>query len=613
LTDGAGFKSGLARKAFFGRPEEAAMHYQLSEEYERRLDLIRAYVRNLWQAHTGPPWFTFHDASHNQKVEEMLFKIIPADKVELLSQEEWFYLLAAAWLHDLGMILSLFGTTDDFTEVRNTHHERSFKYVWDNRKPLGLSPHEARIITSLIRYHRKVNDIYTCDEKIGEVRVRLLAAYLRLADALHIDASRTSEARYQLLLAVGMPWESRFHWLKSMWVISILPHAEKLSITASVADTPTGSPRQGLLPRLVKNELLEELNSIRDVLIRGQIAYFLDVQVEAVTMPNVVDDQELVGLEQVLSNIELVNLSSASDVANCIIGTVLRLAEMNASAYEAIREYCKQLEDVINARPCHNMLHSLYMLITSATAEEKLSDELRQSRVEKIKIDLRAYQETRRRNIALIAENARPFLLDGGSILLFGFSSLNLAALKSMPDALKEITPIYIAECRGKTQYSTTNEVYYCDGLKYAEHVRGAGLKNVTIVPDICTANLMSRSRINKVLFGANGVDLKGNFGHTAGHLAIALMAQAYHIPVYVIADTSKFGDLPFSVDIERPTQWLTRDPRVLKSLAEQDIHTSNPREDLVDPSKVSMLITEVGAFRPEQIMDLVERKIIHI
>jgi translation initiation factor 2B subunit (eIF-2B alpha/beta/delta family) len=572
----------------------------LGSRLGRRLERIQNHVRELWKEHAGPHWYTFHDDSHSQRVEEMLYELIPRDVNSSLEEEEWFYLLASAWLHDVGMIVDLFGRPDPFEEVRAEHHRRSVRYIEENRRTLDLDHLETRIITEICKYHRKKENISACEPTVRDVRVQLLAAYLRLADALHTDKTRTKQAMYELLVASGMPWESRFHWLKSMWVESVKPDPDKMKIVMTVYDTPAGSPRQGLLPRLVEDEIREELDSVHKILVRGKISCFVDVEVLAFPVPE--EEENLVELEQVLGNSELVNLSSASDVANCTIITVLRLSELGPDAYGTIRDYRKQLEEVFEARPCHTLVKKVLNIIEQATPEEHLPEESRATRVKGIEASLKALQDTRSSNITRLAENARPLLLDGSSILLFGYSGLVLKALEAVPPAVKKKTQVYVAECRGKSQYTYVNEVRYCDGLKYAVAVKERGFENVAIVPDICVGTLFAQDRIGKVLFGANGIDRSGRFGHTAGHLAIAELAVRYKVPVYVIADTSKFGDLREAPDLERTVQWLTRDHKVLEILAETGIRTINPREDIVGPDRVSWLITEEGVFLPTRI-----------
>ena len=85
----------------------------LNDNLGKRLVIIRDYVRNLWSSHTEPLWYTLHNESHCERVEESLHKLIPDHNSNLLSEEERFYLLSAAWLHDVGMILNLFGRNED--------------------------------------------------------------------------------------------------------------------------------------------------------------------------------------------------------------------------------------------------------------------------------------------------------------------------------------------------------------------------------------------------------------------------------------------------------------------------------------------------------------------
>jgi translation initiation factor 2B subunit (eIF-2B alpha/beta/delta family) len=473
---------------------------------------------------------------------------------------------------------------------------------------LDLNIQEAFILEQTCKYHRRRLDIRTCTERAGNIRVRMLAAYLRLADALHIDISRTDEERYKLLLAAGMPWQDRFHWLKSRWVHSAVPNPDNHSILVSVFDAPEGSLKRGLLPRLVENELREELDSVRDVLIRGGVSFFLDIDMGIIGCPTT--PEECTELELVLSNIELENLSSATDVANSVITTVIRLAEVSPDPYIAIQDYRRQMSEVHRMRPSHALIGNVLERITHATLEEDLPADAQKARVEQIIAELRAYQESRNRSVSALADNARPFLLDGGGMLLFGYSSLVLEALRRLPPDVKEATPIYIAECRGKTRYSYRNEIIYCDALNYAIDVRNAGFKNVAIAPDISAANLMVRGCIEKVVFGANGIDEHGRFGHTAGHLALADLAHVYGVPVYVIADTAKFGDLEYSIDAERGIEWFTRDQRAMALIEQYEIATPNPREDIVEADRVDMLVTEIGAFPPTRIPEAVRCKV---
>jgi translation initiation factor 2B subunit (eIF-2B alpha/beta/delta family) len=582
----------------------------VSDVLNERLKNIQNHVKNKWENNIHEPWHTFHDASHNQEVEKKIYDLIPKEKRNQIDEKEWFYLLSATWLHDIGMILNLFGQDDDFKQVRDTHHERSVKYIMDNHDVLGLDKKEASIISQICKYHRKSLDIKDLKKEVGNIRLRLLAAYLRLADALHIDSTRISDSRYKLLVALEMPWENRFHWIKSKWVQSVIPKHDSMKICITVFDLPIESPRQGLLPQLVTDEIIEELNSVKDVLIRGKISYFSDIETNTFDPP--LDGEDRIELELVLGNIELENISSASEAVECIANSFIRLAaEPGPATFDAIRKYLSQMENVLEARPCHIMIKNILKRIDMLTQNGNLSEEVRQNRVKKIKEELESATETRNKMITQLSINAQPILMGSDSILLFGYSKLVIRAMNDLPKETKERIQIYVAECRGKSMYNQANEFHYCDGLNYAEKVRNGGFPKVAIIPDISIANLMARDLIGKVVFGANGIDLSGKFGHTAGHLGIAVMAKQYNVPVYVIADTAKFGKLEWNADKERNIQWLTRDKKSLDLMKKHTIKTINPREDIIDPHLIKMLITEDGVFPPDRIPKSIKSRIV--
>jgi len=584
------------------------MEKLLKKETQDRLRTIKSYVKNLWKENTTLPYFTFHDHSHNEAVEKMIYKLIPEKKWNDLNEEEWFCLLSAVWLHDLGMILNLNDTSKSLDDVRKNHHIYSAEYIARNSTPLGLSPFESDFISKLCKYHRKKTNINDLDD--GEtVRLKLLAAYLRLADVLHIDQTRVGESLYKLLVELKMPWESRFHWIKSKWVKSVIPNHESMSISFEVVGMPPDSNRHVSLEKIIKDEIEEELNGVKDILFRGGISWFSDVKPRALDIK--LDGRDKVDLEIVLGNLELEHISSASEVFDSIINSIIRLSEVeDAHPYRAIKDYIKQLEKILSARPCHTMTRKLITDLRESTQMDDLPDEAKKKIIMEIKARLESEQKVREDAIQKLSKNATPLLNGADSIFLFGYSSLVLEALKTLlPDDKKRIE-IIIGECRGKTIYNQANEIRYCDGLNYATKICDAGFSNISIIPDSCVANLMAREKIGIVVFGANGIDYKGNFGHTTGHLAIAIMAKHYKIPVYVIADSNKYGKLEPNLDKEREIRWLTNDKESLQLMKEKHIATQNPREDIIEPEFIDKIVTEIGVFSPCRIPEsIVKRK----
>ena len=183
------------------------------------------------------PEFTDHTIRHSDSVVEILDRLVPDGIKEGLSAWELYFLVAATYLHDIGLVEGCprKPTRDDYEEylvshpeaaedrqledslelraqrdyVRDHHHERSEEYIRQNWRELELrasdTPHEGHIVGRIALGHRKVDLGDRVD--FGEVafgnnqlvRRDLLAAYLRLADELDTTAFRTPWAEYEVL------------------------------------------------------------------------------------------------------------------------------------------------------------------------------------------------------------------------------------------------------------------------------------------------------------------------------------------------------------------------------------------------------------------------------
>ena len=583
-----------------------------TRNYLERLEKIHDEVLKLWKHHHGPPWEIFHNNSHNIEVEKALYELIPEDKRTNLSEEEWFSLIASVWFHDIGMIVGLPGFETDrekelndekgvnlFIDVRQQHNLRSATFVRNNWQTLGISEREADSISTICKFHRRTEDINVCPNNIGGIRIALLSAYLRVAVTIHLDQQITSQQYQELLQSSGMDWESMFHWMKAQWITSIKADPERLQLILTYLGAPEESDIAGFVSDRIKNELDDTLKSVLLIMLRGKISYFLDVSMKK---HGFMDAAALRELELIRGNIHLEELSSASEAYVTVLNTLLKFTAY-PDPLKVITRYVGNISHLLKIRPCHNMIRNLLariepILAANAAVPDETVATLRE-------IVSRLINE-KRKNTRRMRMYARPFLTDRGSILLYGYSSSVIDALSSLSHEDKQRTKVYIGECRGKSQFDRLNLILYNDGINYAENVKKLGFTQVQIIPDISIGNLMKRNLIQKVFFGANGIDIKkGSFGHTCGHLTIADLAKEYKVPVYVIAETSKFGELKWDKGLNRDINWLTNDPNYL-SVA-QEMARENPREDQVEPEKINTLITEIGAFPPARIPERIK------
>ncbi len=220
-------------EALNAKPDGERLIQQLQNQIRPTALNKLVHVRDLF------PRFTDHSISHCDGVVGILDWLMPDDVKKGLNEWELYFIIAAAYLHDIGMVEGCPGIPkgsewekylieyERFNEgkalegeltikqrakrdfVRDYHHERSQEYIRDNWKELGLTVSdtvaEGQIAARIAAGHRKLD--LGNKETFGEIpfgnnqliRRDLLASYLRLADELDTTAHRTPLAEYEVI------------------------------------------------------------------------------------------------------------------------------------------------------------------------------------------------------------------------------------------------------------------------------------------------------------------------------------------------------------------------------------------------------------------------------
>ena len=264
-----------------------------------RLENIKAFVKEKWFSYYELPEdvkrgpivkifgipYTPHDDRHSQKVEKLLDELLPDTEIvdKTFSEDEKFLLLSAVWLHDIGMLPNLFPddpvqgvASDEKMEefkknLRKKHAKRAADYIKkygsDKDKGFGLLDQERGRLATICALHRKSDMIpRDLDDKI-----RLIIAYLRLADALHIP-ERAPVEELKEYLEFGMDPVSKYHWFKSFFVESVKPSEEeekkfKIIIKFKKPLEGDGNVEKDMSPLvdILNTELRDELDAIKDI------------------------------------------------------------------------------------------------------------------------------------------------------------------------------------------------------------------------------------------------------------------------------------------------------------------------------------------------------------
>ncbi len=416
--------------------------------YRTRYIEIRTVVEGLFKESeqtTQIKWFTPHGIDHCKALENNLYDLIPdpvdpekekeraiqtnklqcngSNQEEPLTEVERFYLIISAWLHDLGMIKQ--DNAEDAKkseeELRNEHHTRSENYIVEHFAKLKLHENEATIFGQIAFYHRRRCSIQECMEKVkiteyeDVLRVRLLAAYVRLADAMHADITRVPAHDYAILLTYNIPAFNKIHWLKSHFVLGMTPDLKDKSITITlkrptdevikqcVDDTHynldenckkntedqknnkfkchvSKGYRENQVVDEIKNKLFEttlnsiyndiyndlqeELNSVKEVLIRGGVSSFLSFKKEIVKVQ--MKRSFINELKTILHHYPSINNPSGTSLYRIIIDTLLGICEMVRDHSEEIKKdrienFLNDIkENIIEPRKSYVSLNNLY-------------------------------------------------------------------------------------------------------------------------------------------------------------------------------------------------------------------------------------------------------------
>lgn len=559
------------------------------------------------------------------------------------NQHEIFLLIASAWLHDAGMIPETAGAAVDISDLFDKHHERSQTYIELNKNKWELS--DSTMISCLKeicllhrhKYYDKLHEKHKAPEvkgKLGNIRMGLLAAYLRLAGALQVP--RKTEVKSYMALGFKEPY-SRFQWLKSQVAEGSTINGYKATIKLKEFNPVNEKDRKHLdvLKGIIRRELQNELDLTNKIFSEKDVNFYTTAECDEDENHILENPSEFI---DTLSSIELFE-PTMSPTSSAVVGIVLDQIKKiimydKKDAFEKLSINEKQdclselrlyndevLSDIVAKRSCHVPLKKIQTFLNkvllglSGISDAGINDIY--NRIYK-KID--EFTSVRREIETNLPNVAYSLIEDGLPILLYGYSRCIIhifkSAARNKSEGSEKIknTPIYVCAATTKNEYRYNNRLVYNDGLRYIEELKPVkessavsdddifSMNNIYYVADVCASNLFSKGKISKVLFGANGIDCNGYVHHTLGHLAIADMAHKYGIPVYVIADSLKIGPIDTDPEEQRGNQWLTTDIDKEKYLDKNNVCTYNPRGDCVPPELITAIITEKGIVRPEEI-----------
>jgi methylthioribose-1-phosphate isomerase len=130
----------------------------------------------------------------------------------------------------------------------------------------------------------------------------------------------------------------------------------------------------------------------------------------------------------------------------------------------------------------------------------------------------------------------------------------------------------------------------------------------VTLITDNTAGALMKNGEINLAIVGTDRTVLNGDVANKIGTYTVAVLCREHKIPFYVAAPMSS---IDFSIPSGEHIPIEERDPEEVTHIfgrcriAPEGVKVRNPAFDVTPARYVTAIITEKGAFRPEDLKEL--------
>lgn len=199
------------------QPDERRRYQPLGFHPEMldRIEQIEGYASRLLPfIPRGLPVYQSHGVNHSLSIIHTINSLTAVPDLQI-NPAEAFLLYLAAWLHDLGYLhpLSIYD--------RGMHTELSLDMI--DRDPTiqrHILPSELSLLGIIVRYHDTHTNLTAIRETSSNVRISLITALFRIADAIDIGTDRCPPEVFELI-SDGLNEHSRRHWQAHQNVIGI--------------------------------------------------------------------------------------------------------------------------------------------------------------------------------------------------------------------------------------------------------------------------------------------------------------------------------------------------------------------------------------------------------
>ncbi len=295
-------------------------------------------------------------------------------------------------------------------------------------------------------------------------------------------------------------------------------------------------------------------------------------------------------IQKTVEEIKELKIQGASNVRKKSVEAIL-LAVSESKAKTKVtfrREFLKNVHSLYTARPTEPELRTALRILKKSISDKELELEEIKKRINETAIN---YEKARKESLEKIAQFGADLISPRSTILTHCHSS---SAVDVLIKAKRKIDHIYCCEARPLFQ-----------GRMTVTDLTNAGI-DATLIVDNAASTILKKC--NYFFTGADALLADGDVVNKIGTNQISTVCKRYETLHYVCASTHKFEPGSFFGKDEPIEQ---RNPNeVWEKEARGKINIINPAFDRTDSKLIEGIITEMGVFAPQQLTELLYKKL---
>lgn len=314
-------------------------------------------------------------------------------------------------------------------------------------------------------------------------------------------------------------------------------------------------------------------------------------------LPNQVEYIELKTAEDIYQAIFQLKVRGAPAIGICAAFSmyVLALAMPQGNYEEFYREFSRTKEYLAGSRP------TAVNLRWALDRMERVAAEYAAAPVpkicEKLKAEALAIQQEDIHMCRQIAEYGLSLVKDGDGIL----THCNAGPLATSRYGTA-LGPIFLGKERGIHFRVFADETRpLLQGARLTSYELQKGGVDVTLICDNMASMVMKNGWVQACFVGCDRVAANGDTANKIGTSGVAILANYYQIPFYVLGPSSTIDlDCPTGADIPielRPPQEI-KEQFYTQPMALPETKCYNPAFDVTDHSLITAIVTDRGIFR---------------